>query len=502
LSASPQILDGKYELLRKLGEGGMGAVYEGRHRGTGRRVAVKVIGGEAVKKSAEIVGRFQREAMASGSLESQHIAQVLDTGVDAASGSPYLVMELLTGDDLEKTIERLGVLAPDLALRVVAQACLGLSKAHEAQVIHRDIKPANLFLARREGGELVAKILDFGIAKAMGSQLSESGSHAMTRTGMMLGSPVYMSPEQAMGRKSIDHRTDIWSLGVVLYEALCGRTPHGHSETVGELVIRICGEAPQLLQERAPWVPPEVAAIAHKALALDPAARFQTAAEMYAAIRARLPAGHALDDSMLVPLSSQSRAVSAPRFALTSDIRHQSPSFPQMSSNPDLALLEQARVTASSLLKKSTTAGFGQSGVSTMAAQPARSRAVVPIALVGVAALIAGGAFFAMRGSHAPSPAPMSMSAPAAVAPPPIASAPPPPAPVPSATAVATAELELPATPPSQRAAPRSASAAKSVPHAPAAPVIPAQPAAPPAASSHAAAATPPAAAYNPLDHL
>ena len=509
-SASPQILDGKYELLRKLGEGGMGAVYEGRHRGTGRRVAVKVIGGDALhSKSGEIISRFQREAMASGSLESQYIAQVLDTGIDAATNSPYLVMELLTGDDLEKTIERLGgPLPPDLALRAMAHACLGLNKAHEAGVIHRDIKPANLFLARREGGEIVVKLLDFGIAKATGNALTDSGNHAKTRTGMMLGSPVYMSPEQAMGRKSIDHRTDIWSLGVVLYEALCGVTPHGHAETIGELVIRICGEAPQNLQERAPWVPPEVAAIAHKALALDPAARFQTAAEMLAAVRARLPGGHALDESMLAPLSGATRAITAPRVSLTSDVKHPSPSFPEFSgSSPDLALLAQAKLTAASLaLQTRTTAGFGQSGVSATTQVP-RSRAF-PLALTAVVALgIGAGAVFAFRGSHASSPAPVSTQASAAIAPPVTASAAPPvatplPAAAPSAAATAgAAEAELPATP--QKGGTTSRPSAHS-PHAGAPPPAVSHPsAAPPAAAPPPPppAATP-SAKYNPLDHL
>ena len=165
-------IDGKYDLLRRLGEGGMGAVYEARNRGTGRRVAVKVIAGEALAKNQEVVARFQREALASGAIESQYIAHVLDTGVDPASGSPYMVMELLSGEDLEHAIKRLGPLPPELALRVVAQACLGLQKAHEVGVVHRDIKPANIFLATRDGGEIVAKILDFGIAKVKMEELS------------------------------------------------------------------------------------------------------------------------------------------------------------------------------------------------------------------------------------------------------------------------------------------------------------------------------------------
>ena len=480
----------------------MGAVYEARHKGTGRRVAVKVIGGEALTKNAEVVSRFQREAMASGAIESQYIAQVLDTGVDSASGSPYLVMELLTGEDVEHAIERLGALPPDLALRIGAQACLGLQKAHEASVVHRDIKPANLFLTKREGGEVVAKLLDFGIAKVrQGQNVSESGNHALTGTGMMLGSPMYMSPEQAMGRKTIDHRTDIWSLGVVLYEALCGKTPHGHAETVGELVIRICGEPPQLVQERAPWVPPEVAAIVHRAMALDPGARFASAAEMFAAIKARLPNGYALDDAMFVAVSSQSRSLAAPRWQLTSAMRAPAPSFPLgAQSNRDVSVLTTT----------STTQGFGQSRATTGETSPAKPSRALPIALAAVAALgVAGAAFFALRGSHPSGPAPTQASA-VAVAPATVAATPPapsPPAPT-TASAAAPAEIELPSTPTpaagATRPTPHSSGARPPV-HAPltasAAPSASA-PAHPPAAPAQPPPQPAAAAAYNPLDHL
>jgi len=145
-------IDTKYEIVRQLGQGGMGAVYEARHSGTGRRVAVKVIVGETLQKNAAVIARFQREARAAGAIESQHVVQVLDTGFDPKSGHPYLVMEFLTGRDLQATIEKLGPLSPNLALRIVSQTCLGLMKAHEAGVVHRDLKPANVFLARLDAG--------------------------------------------------------------------------------------------------------------------------------------------------------------------------------------------------------------------------------------------------------------------------------------------------------------------------------------------------------------
>ncbi len=172
-------IDEKYEIIRQLGEGGMGAVYEARHLGTARRVAVKVIS-SSLAKGPEVVARFQREARASGSIDSQHVVQVLDTGIDPATSNPYMVMEYMAGEDLHQLIERLGVLSPDLALRMVAQACQGLGRAHEIGILHRDIKSANLFLAHREGSERVVKILDFGIAKIRADQYSQTGNHGIT----------------------------------------------------------------------------------------------------------------------------------------------------------------------------------------------------------------------------------------------------------------------------------------------------------------------------------
>jgi serine/threonine-protein kinase len=400
----------------------MGAVYEARHNGTGRRCAVKVIAGEALAKSADIVSRFQREAMASGAIESQYIAQVTDTGVDPQSGSPYIVMELLVGEDVEQAVKRLGPLPPDVALRVAAQACLGLQKAHEAGVVHRDIKPANIFLTRRDGGEILAKLLDFGIAKVRADPLSSPEGKSLTRTGSMLGSPLYMSPEQAVGEKTLDHRTDIWSLGVVMYEALTGATPHPSAETVGALIVKICSEPSPPVQELAPWVPPEVAAIVHRALALDPAARWASASEMYAAVRVLLPGGHALDESMLVPLSAEAKQSAAARFSLPGDVRAPVPQSPSSRlSIPD----------ASGAVVRGTMAGTSES----IADEPSRgrglprSRSVVPIVLgLAVAACVAVGAWVSSRTQPVVDRSaatglvePQSAMPPAPTAPPPVA---------------------------------------------------------------------------------
>ncbi|MEO8800135.1 MAG: serine/threonine-protein kinase [Polyangiaceae bacterium] len=310
-------IDGKYEVIRLLGQGGMGAVYEARHLGTGRRVAVKLIVAEALLRGGDIVARFQREARASGAIDSQHVVQVLDTGLDPATQSPYMVMEFLSGEDLQQVINRVGALPPELVLRVMAQACVGLQRAHDAGIVHRDIKSANMFLSARDGGEVVVKILDFGIAKVRADQFAVAENHGLTKTGSMLGSPLYMSPEQARGSKDLDSRSDIWSLGIAMYEALTGITPNSHCETIGSLIIAICSEQARPVQQAAPWVPAEVAAIVHRALMPDPARRFQTASEMNNAIAALLHHGSAIHSSMINSVGPEMKSFVAPIFAQT-----------------------------------------------------------------------------------------------------------------------------------------------------------------------------------------
>src|SRR6185295_15097460 len=155
-----------------------------------------------------------------------------------------------TGEDLQMLLNRLGPFPPELALRIAAQACIGLQKAHEVGVAHRDIKPANLFLSRRDG-EIVIKLLDFGVAKVKADQITFAG---LTRTGSVLGTPYYLSPEQAKGQRDVDHRADLWSIGIVLYAMLTGRPPHAELDTFGALVLAICTQPPKPVQELAPWV--------------------------------------------------------------------------------------------------------------------------------------------------------------------------------------------------------------------------------------------------------
>ncbi len=301
------VIGGKYRIVRWIGAGGMGAVYEAVHMGTGRRVAVKVIASGDLSASDDAVQRFQREARAAGAIDSRHIVQMLDMGCDAGTGSHFIVMDLLAGEDLHHVIERMGPLRPSLAVAILAQACAGLARAHEAGVVHRDIKPANIFLARSDRGEVIVKLLDFGIAKVMKNPLDARDGAALTRTGSVLGSPMYMSPEQMTRGREVDHRSDVWSLGVVLYAALTGRAPWQHVVGLGELVVSVCTRPPRSVRERAPWVPATLAEITHTALTLRPERRFASAEAMSCALRALLPQGASLNELAFTPLTAEER---------------------------------------------------------------------------------------------------------------------------------------------------------------------------------------------------
>jgi serine/threonine-protein kinase len=300
-----RIVDERYKLVRLLGTGGMGNVYEAVHQGTGRRVALKVIANTELANDSGAIARFEREAKAAGNIETPHIAEVFDAGTDRATRMPYIAMEFLVGDDLKEVTARLGALDVHLSLRIVAQACSGLQKAHDAGIVHRDIKPANLFLARQADGPILVKVLDFGIAKLPSKLLSGADALTATTTGRLLGSPLFMSPEQVRGLRTLDHRTDIWSLGAVLYQALAGRPPFAECETVGQLMLAICSQRPPPLEQVAPWVRPEVAAVVDCALQIDPDGRFSSAEAMRTAILALLPSGIEIDESQLMSASGQ-----------------------------------------------------------------------------------------------------------------------------------------------------------------------------------------------------
>jgi eukaryotic-like serine/threonine-protein kinase len=293
-----RVLANKYELVRLLGRGGMGVVYEGRTQ-IGKRVAIKVLTDLDFARNQELVARFFREAQAAAIVESRHVVDVYDTGVDEVAGLPFLIMAYLSGEDLEQIVRRVGALNPFAAVRVASQAAAGLAKAHEAGIVHRDVKPANIFLAESEG-ESVVKILDFGIAKlSLDHEFSGPSSGALTKSGALLGTPLYMSPEQAQGLKSIDARTDVWSLGMCLYQALAGRLPFGDVDTVGKLIVEIVTHDVPPLEALAPWVPRELSAVVQHALERDPVRRIASARDLIAALGPFTNGGLALTPDLL-----------------------------------------------------------------------------------------------------------------------------------------------------------------------------------------------------------
>ena len=262
----------KYELERELGKGGMGVVWVARHVELGeRRVAIKFL---LNTLSADLLSRFRREAMLASQMQTRHAVAVLDFGEH--EGAPYLVMEYLEGQDLRGLLDQRQRLDPALAMTITDQAARGLQKAHEAGLIHRDIKPENLFLTRDEDGELLVKILDFGIAK---SQSVDSG----TATGMMIGTVYYMSPEQFQGMKSLDHRTDVWSLACVVYEMFVGaRTFTADSALM--IGMKILGTDRPVPSQVVAGLPPQFDAWFAKALHPDVNQRFSTAIELAASL--------------------------------------------------------------------------------------------------------------------------------------------------------------------------------------------------------------------------
>ncbi len=269
---------GKYTLERELARGGMGAVWAAFDGSLRRRVALKLMSPDHLT-SPSARSRFEREAMAIAQLQSPNVVQIYDYGIDG--DAPYIVMELLEGEDLQTRLTRLGKLPLPAVASILSQAGRALTAAHERGIVHRDIKPANIFLARHDGDEIV-KVLDFGVA-ALVSTLSNTDMQ-VTRAGGVVGTPHYMSPEQVRGSRAVDLRSDLWSLAVVAYRAITGRLPF-EAEAFGELLIEICTDPvpPPSKLGLGPEIGPEADRFFERALARDPARRFASAREMAAA---------------------------------------------------------------------------------------------------------------------------------------------------------------------------------------------------------------------------
>ncbi|HEY3501088.1 MAG TPA: serine/threonine-protein kinase [Polyangiaceae bacterium] len=271
------VLAGKFALEKKLGQGGMGAVWRAEHLQLKSPVAIKLID-EQIASSPDALNRFMREAQSAAALRSPHVVQILDFGADR--GVPYIAMELLDGESLADRLARVGRMSPQEIAGLMTQVARALGKAHEMGIVHRDIKPDNIFIVRNDE-EDVAKVLDFGIAKS--SQGLGVGSGSTTRTGAILGTPNYMSPEQAEGTKLVDHRTDLWALGVIVFEALVGRKPFD-SDALGSLLLAICTR-PIPVPSQWGYQHPGFDAWFARACAREVGERFQSARELTAALR-------------------------------------------------------------------------------------------------------------------------------------------------------------------------------------------------------------------------
>jgi eukaryotic-like serine/threonine-protein kinase len=342
-----EIIGERYRLERELGRGSMGTVWSAVHVTLGQRVAIKLISAELVE-SPEARLRFSNEAKAAARLKSRHVVLVYDDG-QTADGMPYIVMEHLDGETVEGRIERAGDLPLVEAVRVVTHVCRALSRAHAQGIIHRDLKPANIFLCRSEDDEhgWLAKVLDFGVAKLMGA-----GDASATKTGALVGTPLFMAPEQVRGASHADQRADLYSLGMVFYNMVSGRFAFD-SPSYSDVLIKICVEPLPDLKEVAPWISEPVRQWYNKACAREPGERFQSADEMMEALQQAAersqPERNSFPDQAMGP-SGTVVGYSSPEGALGSTLALAQPSAaqviggtavlpPQMASEPSAQIV-------------------------------------------------------------------------------------------------------------------------------------------------------------------
>ena len=271
-----EVIAGKYRVDRVLGVGGMAVVVAAYHVELHEQVALKFLLPFALT-SREAVERFVREARASVRIKSEHVARVIDVG-KLDDGAPYIVMEYLDGSDLASVLVERGPLPVEQAVDVVLQTCEALAEAHTLGIVHRDLKPANLFSLKRAHGQHLIKVLDFGISKAIADT-----AMSVTRSGAIIGTPAYMSPEQIHSSGGVDMRTDIWSLGVILYELLTGKTPFT-GDTIPELAMRITYEPPAEIRADRD-IPDGIAQVITRCLDKDRDERFQTVGELALALK-------------------------------------------------------------------------------------------------------------------------------------------------------------------------------------------------------------------------
>ena len=354
-----EVLAGKYRVERILGKGGMGVVVAATHLQLGQRVAIKFLLENATK---ETISRFIREARAAVRLRSEHTARVLDVG-DLPNGAPYMVMEYLEGNDLSHLVRSRGALPVADAVLYVLHTCEAMAEAHSIGIIHRDLKPANLFLTRGADGALTIKVLDFGISKT----LDEQDEVELTRTTALLGSPLYMSPEQLRSAREVTVQSDIWSLGAILYQLLVGEVPF-NTRAFSELIMMVNMQAPPPMATLRGGIPPGLEAAALRCLEKKPEARFANVGELaWAIAEYGPPEARASAEKTVRTLE----AVGV-RVQRTTEVSgaHRAPSAPAITQQPSVPSHSVATL----------------SGASTLVFTPSRTRK--PLVMVGVAASV------------------------------------------------------------------------------------------------------------------
>jgi serine/threonine protein kinase len=340
--AEGQVLLGKYRVERTLGRGGMGVVLAARHVDLDELFAIKLMLPE-IAANHEAVERFLREARAAAKLKGEHVARVQDVG-RLPDGTPYMVLDYLDGADLRSVVRTRGPLPAAEATTYVLQACETLGEAHALGIVHRDVKPANIFLTQRRNGSPCVKVLDFGISKQTGAD-----AVGLTMTATLGGSPLYMSPEQMRSAKYVDARTDIWSMGIVLYELLTGTTPF-HADSITAVTWRVAQEEPVPPGRLRPGIPAALDTVILKCLAKRAEDRFATMEELTTAVRAAMASSTGAQPTVMdLQVPPDLRA------SFASVLQPAGQAGQSLAASPPSALRGGGRGPA-----LSTTSGFGQ----------------------------------------------------------------------------------------------------------------------------------------------
>ncbi len=443
------ILAGRYRMLEQIGQGGMGSVWRAEHTSLKTPVAVKLLNPK-LANDASLRARFLREAQSAAALQSVHIVRILDHGVD--DDIPYIAMEYLHGESLRSRLHRGGALSQGAAARIFAGVCRGIARAHRAGIVHRDLKPDNIFITKDDELGEIAKVVDFGIAKLLDDAKLGDGDATeglATQTGTVLGTPYYMSPEQLRGRKTIDGRSDLWSLSVIAFECMTGARPFV-ADAIGELVLTICSKPPPIPSEVA-TVPAGFDAWFARGVGVEPDDRYQTIHELAKALAGVLAPGDQWLPSEPEPTASSPGATS--RKSVTSGIVP--PGGGDKLSSGEMATATSAPVTGDSkVIKQALAKGDldgGKAGTSSTGdkvpsathstheitagtALPKRSNVGLIVGAAAVLVAVGGGAYvFGGAGSQA-SPGTSATTAPAAL-------------PIPTATATTSAAGPAPTQP-------------------------------------------------------